>query len=315
MAASTAQEPREQQQSGQVSSLIEAVWTASALAATLEQPTGPIDETAGDVLAAAGLAERTSDGWALTAGAAAEIEDRAASVAAALRSALGQAAAIAATIPPGTAAAGATTSNAGWTRYDDAVLLAQGKMSAPGGLSLAGLIREVPELAAAFARGGVFIDIGVGVAALACTFAEAMPTARVIGLDIHAPALALARRNLEAKGLTARVELRLQAVQDLRDESVADVAHISPPFIDRSVLDEGLARLHRALKPGGRLMLSGLTVAGAAGAIGRWQARNAGGSDVTERQCADLLAAAGFERPFRLPLPSGAPLVLVCRRP
>jgi hypothetical protein len=70
-----------------------------------------------------------------------------------------------------------------------------------------------------------------------------------------------------------------------------------------------------ALKPGGRLMLSGLTVAGAAGAIGRWQARNAGGSAVTEQQCADLLAVAGFERPSRLPLPPGAPVVLTCRRP
>jgi precorrin-6B methylase 2 len=307
-----------QRQCGQVSGLIQAVWTASALAAALNQPTGPIDEAAGEVLAAAGLAERTPEGWALTPDAAAEVEGPV-SVAAALGSTLGQAAAIAAAAavrandPANGPADDRTT--AGWTRYDDAVLLAQGEMSAPGGLSMAKLIREIPELSALFSQNGVFIDVGVGVAALSCAFAAAMPAARVIGLDIHAPALALARKSVAAKGLRDRVELRLQAVQDLRDENVAGAAHISPPFIDRSVLGEGLARLHRALKPGGRLILSGLTVDGAAGAIGRWQARNAGGSDVTEQQCADLLQAAGFEPPSRLPLPPGAPVVLACRRP
>jgi len=318
-----------QRQSGQVSTLIEAIWTASALAAALGEPSGPIDEAAGAVLGSAGLAERGPAGWALTPGIAAELGEQPTSVGAALTSTLGQAAAIAAaTLAPvardagGTRGAGAAqaahpagTRRADWTRYDEAVLLAQGQMSAPGGASMARLIRADPELSAVFADDGTFIDVGVGVAALACSFAEAMPAARVIGLDVHAPALALARQAVEAKGLAARVQLRLQAVQDLRDEGIAGAAHVSPPFIDQSVLAEGLARLHAALKPGGRLMLSGLTTDGPDGAIGRWQAANAGGSGITERQCADLLVASGFEPPARLPLPPGAPVVLTCRRP
>ena len=64
---------------------------------------------------------------------------------------------------------------------------------------MAGFIRSVPELTAAFRQRGVFLDIGVGVAAIACAFCEAVPGARVIGLDVHAPALALARQAIADK--------------------------------------------------------------------------------------------------------------------
>jgi SAM-dependent methyltransferase len=291
-----------EKRSGQVRTLIEAAWVASALVAVLEQPGRPDGDPAAEVLAAAGLAEWTPGGWALTPEMAAEAEGQPVSAAASIRSALGQAAAI-------------TAGGADWTRYDKSVLLAQGKMSAPGGHGLANLIRSVPELSAAFEQQGVFLDVGVGVAGLACVFCEAVPGARVIGLDVHAPALALARAAIAEKGLEPRIELRLQAVQDLRDSEAADLAHISPPFISPSVLGEALARLHRALKPGGWLALSGLTTEGPAGAIGRWQAINAGGSAVTGQECAELLKIAGFEPPARQALPPGAPVVLVCRRP
>ena len=81
------------------------------------------------------------------------------------------------------------------------------------------------------------------------------------------------------------------------------------------MLGDGLARLHQALKPGGWLTLSGVTAEGTDGAIGRWQALNAGGTAITEQQCAGLLRSAGFEPPTRLALPPGAPVVLACRRP
>ncbi len=290
--------------SGQVRALVDAVWVASALVTALEHPGHPGDGPAAEVLAWGGLAGHTPDGWALTAEVAAEIERQAAPVAASIRSALGQAAAICAQAEPG-----------GWSRYDESVLLAQGQMSAPGGRAMAGFIRSVPELTAAFKQHGVFLDIGVGVAAIACAFCEAVPGARVIGLDVHAPALALARQAIADKGLQTRIQLRLQAVQDLREVAVADLAHISPPFISSPVLGDGLARLHQALKPGGWLTLSGLTAEGTEGAIGRWQALNAGGTAITERQCAGLLRSAGFEPPTRLALPPGAPVVLACRRP
>ena len=296
--------PATQRRSGHVQALVDAVWVASALVTALEHPGHPGGGPAAEVLAWGGLAGHTPDGWALTAEVAAEIERQAAPVAASIRSALGQAAAICAQAEPG-----------GWSRYDESVLLAQGQMSAPGGRAMAGFIRSVPELTAAFKQHGVFLDIGVGVAAIACAFCEAVPGARVIGLDVHAAALALARQAIADKGLETRIQLRLQAVQDLREVAVADLAHISPPFISSPVLGDGLARLHQALKPGGWLTLSGLIAEGTDGAIGRWQALNAGGTAITEQQCAGLLRSAGFEPPARLALPPGAPVVLACRRP
>ena len=143
----------------------------------LEQPGRPDGDPAAEVLAAAGLAQRTPGGWTLTPEMAAETEGAPVSAAASIRSALGQAAAI-------------DAGGDGWTRYDKSVLLAQGQMSAPGGQGMASLIRSVPELTAAFERQGVFLDVGVGVAALACAVCEAMPGARVIGPGAEARGMA-----------------------------------------------------------------------------------------------------------------------------
>ncbi len=97
---------------GEVTALIEAIWVASALVATLEPAGCPDSDAAAEVLAYAGLAERAPKGWALTPSAAAEIDRRSPAIAAALRSALAQAAAIAA----------GTAGCSGWARYDDDVL-------------------------------------------------------------------------------------------------------------------------------------------------------------------------------------------------
>ncbi len=289
---------------GIISRLTDTIWQASALVDALERPELPDDDPAAEVLGACGLAERTASGWALAPDLAAEIDARIGSVADQLRSVLGQAATI--------AAGGA---DGGWSRYDDAVLLAQGRASAPAASALTGLVKSIPELAEAFAGEGVFLDVGVGVGVIACSFCERVPGSRVIGLDVHAPALTLAREIVTAHGLTDRIELRLQSVHELQDEGIADLAHLPVPFIARALLADSLTRLHRALRPGGRLEVVGIATEGPTGAVGRWQAHNAGGSSVTEAECGELLAVAGFEPPTRLELPAGAPTVVIARRP
>ncbi len=157
----------------------------------------------------------------------------------------------------------------------------------------------------------------LGVAAGACSICEALPGTRVIGPDVNPRALALARQLVTAKNLSGRIELRLQGVEELQDFSVASLAHISPPFIPRPALTEGIARLFRALRPGGMLTLSGLSSDGADGAIDRWQAYNAGGSAVTLAECTTLVTTAGFEKPKTPPnVPPGTtPMVALARRP
>jgi precorrin-6B methylase 2 len=283
-----------------VGQLLEAAWTASAAARVLAggiDQVLPEDDPAVPLLAAAGLIEPTEGGYALVGREA--LRGSEAIALAGIRSALGQAYDIA-------------TGRTGWSAYDDDVLVAQGEASAAGGRGLAGMIAAFPGLADAFADGGVLLDVGVGVAALACAFCEAVPGSRVIGLDVEPRAVALAEARVRERGLADRVDVRTVGIEAFDEEAVADLAHMSPVFIPPSVLPEAMKRIRAALRPGGWLALSGVVREGADDAT-RWMAHNAGGSAVTDVDVAALATAAGFAEPIAPPLPPGAPRVLVCR--
>ncbi len=286
--------------------LIDSIWAASALVTALGRPALTEEDPAAGVLARAGMVERRDSGWVPAALLGTEAApEQITMLRERLISTLGQAATIAARGP-----------GCGWESYSDEMLMAQGAVSAVAGRLFKAMLGSIPGLAAALDACPVIIDVGVGVAAGACSICEAVPGTRVIGLDINARALGLARPLVTAKGLSDRIELRLQGVEELQDVGVASLAHISPPFIPRPALTEGITRLFRALRPGGMLILSGISSADAAGAIDRWQAYNAGGSAVTLAECTALVTAAGFEKPTMPPnLPPGGPLGALSRRP
>jgi len=287
--------------------LTDSIWVASALATALGCPALADGDPAAEVLAAAGLVERSATGWAVREplGPAARPE-RIATVREQLISALGQAATIA-----------ARGAGRGWDRNTEDVLLAAGRLSAAMGLgrNFRTYINASPELAATFRVCPVIIDVGVGVAAGACAMCEGLPEARVIGLDVNARSLDLARQLVATKGLCDRIELRLQGVEELNDVGVASLAHLPLRFIPRPALTEGANRLFRALRPGGLLFVSGIPGDGG-GAIDRWQAYNVGGCTVSLDECTAILTAAGFERPRPAPyLPPEAPTILLSTRP
>ncbi len=147
----------------------------------------------------------------------------------------------------------------------------------------------------------VVVDVGAGTGCIACAIAAERPAARVVALEISPAAAALARANVAALGLEARVTVvesdLLAALGGLRaDLIVANLPYLPsalietlPPEVSRSdprlALDGGadgldvirrLAAGARArLAPGGTLVLE-----------------TAGGEQV--RAAADLLRAAGF---------------------
>jgi hypothetical protein len=96
----------------------------------------------------------------------------------------------------------------GWDQVDVGLLQGIGRMS----MSVAGAIRaaakEQPTLAEQLTGEVRILDIGTGTGWLAIALAEAYPQARVVGIDIFAPALALARANVSAANLDGRIELR-----------------------------------------------------------------------------------------------------------
>ena len=130
----------------------------------------------------------------------------------------------------------------GWATVDDATLRAQGRSSALGGRMLAAFgVPGLEGLAERFAEGGVFLDVGVGVGELAAAFCETLPAARVVGIDVLPRALTLAHATIAERGYQDRIELRLQAVQDLDDAERFDLAWVPAPFIPELVLSAGLA--------------------------------------------------------------------------
>ncbi len=205
----------------------------------------------------------------------------------------------------------------GWAAQDDATLVAQGKSSALGGQMLA--MYAVPALeglSERFAAGGDFLDVGVGVAELAAAFCEAMPNARVVGIDVFPRALSLAEQTIAARGLGDRLEVRLVGVQELADVEKFDLAWMPAPFLPEAVFAEGLRRVLDALRPGGWLIVAtgrfdddALAVA-----VTRWKTLRSGGTPLTADEARASLDAAGFAEIKELPTPPGAPVLYAARK-
>jgi len=295
-----------------VRELTDAVWVLSAMAPVLSGGVeGPfsVDDPAARVLADYGLLEATEGGLRPRPGFAEAFGGRARALADGIRASLGQAA----------TAAFRDQHGGDWGAFADEILVAQGRASAMGGEGFAVFVVPVLDgLAGRFAGGdGVLLDVGVGVAELACAFCQAVPGARVVGIDPLPRAIELAAATVAGHGLAGRVQLRCQGVEELTDEEAFDLAWLPLPFIPPAAVREGLPRVLRALRPGGWLLLPAAAVEpGASGEIARWQVHVFGGTLLSDHERTELLRAAGFESPIPLSTPPGAlPPFLAARRP
>lgn len=226
-----------------------------------------------------------------------------------LRALLGQSAAFAATPDqPST-----------WAVTDPVVLQSLGQASAAFAPYICGpLAVGLGDLAHRLvAPGAAVLDVGVGVAALAVAFARLLPEARVVGLDVWEPSLAMARRNVEGAKLTDRVELRLQDVCELPEVDEYDLVWFSGPFIPGSVQPTALARCARALRPGGWLVygaFGGRTPLAAA--LADLRTLRSGGPVLSDDQVVGMLAAAGLVDAHAAPVDVAIPSrMIVARRP
>lgn len=205
----------------------------------------------------------------------------------------------------------------GWAAHDDATLLAQGRASALGGQMLA--MYAVPSLGGLserFAAGGDFLDVGVGVGELAAAFCEAMPNARVVGIDVLPRALDLAQQTIVARGLQGRLEVRLQPVQELSDEARFDLAWMPAPFLPEEIFHDGLRHVHDALRPGGWLIIAAGRFDGddLAVAVTRWKTLRSGGTPLTADEARSAIDSVGFAETKVLPTPPGTPALYAARR-
>lgn len=204
----------------------------------------------------------------------------------------------------------------GWYHTDPRLLQAQGDSSVGFAGALAGpLGAALDGLAARLAAPGArFLDVGVGVAALAIAMCRAFPQLRVVGLDVFDVPLALARGNVARAGLAERIELRQLALEDLRDEAAFDLAWVPACFFAPSSVPAALARAHAALALGGWVLLPTLDVDAPGDVRRAWALiMEQWGHAPESAAIVRALADAGFPAPRVLPGPPGVALAAARR--
>ena len=187
-----------------------------------------------------------------------------------------------------------------WDHADPRILLAQGQFSA----LLAPVLFEfvVPALgddlqARLEQPCASFLDVGTGVGALAIAMCQMWPQLRVVGIDPWKPALELAREQVAAAGLGARVDLRHTGVEALEDLDQHDLAWVPTFFISDTVVQRAIERVHAALRPGGYAIL-GLYVRPddpVRSALADLRTVRQGGALCTQHELGTLLEDVGFE--------------------
>jgi SAM-dependent methyltransferase len=212
------------------------------------------------------------------------------------------------------------TPRRGWSHTDPTILQTQGDMSGSlPGMFKTMLIPTMGDLAQRLeGEGGRFLDVGVGVAALAIGMCRAYPRLQVVGVDVHEPALALARANVVREGLDQRLELRNEAVEALRDEAAFDLAWVPSFFLRPGSLPAVVTRVRAAIKPGGWLLLAaicrGIDPEPRRGAALGLVADVVGGTAYSVDEVEGALREAGFAEVRRAPGPPMAIAFFLARR-
>jgi SAM-dependent methyltransferase len=186
----------------------------------------------------------------------------------------------------------------GWRHTNAALLQAQGDASAGFAPMLkAHFIGSMGDLAARLeAPGARFLDVGVGVAALAISMCRTFPGIRVVGLETFDVPLGIAQKNVASAGLTERIELRQSAVEELRDEESFELAWLPSFFIAAPAMAAAVERVRAALRPGGWLLFPAGGSAGEARSRAMYALLSElwGGPALSAAEAEGLLKGVGF---------------------
>lgn len=141
---------------------------------------------------------------------------------------------------------------AGWQVEDQPLLQAMGRASSGAFDRILGLAKTRPSLHQAL--GGRFLDVGTGVAGIALRAAETCPDLEVDAIDIWEPALRLAAANVAASRHAGRIQVRREDITRLEPASRYTLAWLPTMFLNRAVVEQAVARIAAASRPGGWLV-------------------------------------------------------------
>lgn len=209
---------------------------------------------------------------------------------------------------------------AGWRHTEADILRTQGEISAA--FPVMWKEKVVPRLEGLQhrleAERAAFLDVGVGIAALAISAAKLWPAARVVGIDIWRPSLDIAHENIKRAGLSDRIELREQAVEMLSDRDVFDLAWLPVSFMPTNIVPAAVNRIREALRPGGWLLFNTTNPDAdpVTSCFVRLRTLLWGGTSMVPEEAESLLNKSGYRDVQRLPSAPSAPMAMVAgRRP
>jgi precorrin-6B methylase 2 len=202
---------------------------------------------------------------------------------------------------------GGARDGARWNPSDASLMQAAGAVSARVPRAIATMIApSLGDLSTRLAAdGAAFLDVGVGVAAMAIEMARTWPNLRVVGIDPWAPALAIARANVRDAHCEARIELREGAGEAMEDEHAFDLGWIPSLFVQPNVVAEVARRVRRSLRPGGWLLFPMVKTSSdpLLTAVMRLRVAQWGGWVADLEEGERMLTDAGFAEVRRLPSP------------
>jgi SAM-dependent methyltransferase len=185
----------------------------------------------------------------------------------------------------------------GWSYEDETILQMQGQLSRLIVRAIVAAAAGRPSLSAILKDRARFLDVGTGVGLLAIEAAKAWPDLHVVGIDPWQPALSLAEQNVRGSGLSDRIELRRQKIEELHDQNAFELAWLPGPFLSSPLLPNALRHVQRALTPGGWVIfgMPPAAVTELGKALAALRAVRNGGHPWTETEAENQLREAGFD--------------------
>ena len=196
----------------------------------------------------------------------------------------------------------------GWYYTDPQILEGQGASSV--------IIAQLIAGAGIGSQDARILDIGTGVGALAVAFCRTFPDSTVVGIDTWELSLELARQNVAAAGLGARIALRATAIDEFTDEDGFDLVWMPVIFLSSAILGHAVAHAVAAMRSRAQMVVgryAGLNDP-VAGALGDLRTIRSGGALLNASDIRALLEGAGLVDVHEVDRTWAAPIELTVGR-
>lgn len=118
------------------------------------------------------------------------------------------------------------------------------------------VLPQLPEVQARFVAGARLLDVACGTCRGPAKIVHAHPATRVTAVDADAYTLGVAEREMKERGIGDRFTFVESFLESLDIDGGHDVAHVNVSLHEARDIPEAVARVHRALEPGGTFLVS-----------------------------------------------------------